>query len=49
MSELMIRISEGALRRYIEEAIQSETGLTAEDEKHIAAERQRIANWKKAA
>lgn len=46
MSDVMIRIAEGALRRYIEESIQSETGLSREDEKYITAERERIRQMK---
>lgn len=44
--EQMIRIMEGALRQFIEEGIQSEEGLSREDEKYIAEERERIRQMK---
>ncbi len=46
MSEMMLRLAEGALRRFIEESIQSEEGLSREDEKYIAEERERIRQMK---
>ncbi len=46
MSEMMLRLAEGALRRFIEESIQSEEGLSRKDEKYIAAERERIRQMK---
>lgn len=46
MSEMMLRLAEGALRRFIEESIQSEEGLSHEDEKYIAEERERIRQMK---
>ena len=42
MSEKMLRIAQSALRGFIEESLQSEEGLSREDEKYIAAERKRI-------
>ncbi len=46
MSEVMVRIAEGALRGFIEESIQSEEGLSREDVEYIAAERERIRQMK---
>lgn len=46
MSEKMLRVTEGALRRFIEDAIQSEEGLSEEDIEYIEAERERIRQMK---
>lgn len=42
MSEKMLKVMEGALRLFIEEAIQSEDGLTDEDIRYIEKEREYI-------
>lgn len=44
--EQSLRLAEAALRRFIEDAIQSEDGLSKEDEKYIAAEQKRIRQMK---
>lgn len=46
MSETMLRIAEGALRRFIEDSIQSEEGLSKEDIEYIKAEREYIRQMK---
>lgn len=42
MNEMMLRVMEGALRAFIEEAIQSEDGMTDEDVRYIEKEREYI-------
>lgn len=42
MREAMLRVAEGALRAFIEEAIQSDEGLTDEDIRYIEKERKYI-------
>lgn len=42
MSEMLVMITEGALRKFIEEAVQSEDGMTDEDIRYIEEEREYI-------
>lgn len=46
MNDTMLRITENALRGFIEDVIQSEEGLSEEDIQYIAAERERIRQMK---
>lgn len=46
MAEKMLRVTENALRGFIEDAIQSEDGLSKEDIEYITAERERIRQMK---
>lgn len=49
MSKLFIEIEKGALRAFIEDCIQSETGPSKSDIEYIEAARARIAQLEKAA
>lgn len=46
MNDMMLRITETALRGFIEDAIQSEDGLSEDDIQYITAERERIRQMK---
>lgn len=46
MGEKMLRVMENALRWFIEDALQSEDGLSREDIEYITAERERIRQMK---